>query len=258
MLYIPVEVNGHPIKAFVDSGAQATIMSPSAATRCGIMRLIDTRYAGIAKGVGTARILGRVHSAEIKIGDAIMPCAFTVMEGKDVDLLLGLDMLKRYQACIDLKRNVLVLGGRAEGGEVPFLPESDLPKEVIEGEVNEPVVPGPGGTEIGAKSGAVRPAGTAAQANASSSSSSRPGQANFPGQGQVLGSNPASGAQTPAQSAAAGPAAGQQPQPSQPTQQYPDATIAQLVALGFSRDEAVRALDAADGNVDVAASFLFN
>lgn len=245
MLYIPVEVNGTPIKAFVDSGAQATIMSPSAATRCGIMRLIDTRYSGIAKGVGTARILGRVHSAEIKIGDAVMPCAFTVMEGKDVDLLLGLDMLKRYQACIDLKAGVLRLG---ESNEVSFLPENAIPKESEEALQDEPVIPGPGGTEIGAKSGAVKPAGTSA-----GESSSQGAQSNFQGQGHTLGNNP-----TPATSSARPQQAPAQQQPQQAASTHPEEAINQLVSLGFDRDMAIRALDATDGNVELAAGFLFN
>merc|ERR1719471_2599749 len=125
MLYINCVVNGHKIKAFVDSGAQDTIMSQKAAERCNIMRLVDPRWAGIAKGVGTQKIIGRVHMAQIQIEKDYLTSSFSILEDQPMDMLLGLDMLKKHQCTLDLKKNVLIIG--TTGTETPFLSEGDLP-----------------------------------------------------------------------------------------------------------------------------------
>ncbi|CAG4962181.1 unnamed protein product [Parnassius apollo] len=126
MLYINCHVNGFPVKAFIDSGAQTTIMSAACAERCNIMRLVDTRWAGIAKGVGVQRIIGRIHMVQMRIEKDFLTTSFSVLEEQPMDMLLGLDMLKRHQCNIDLKRNVLHIG--TTGTETPFLPESELPE----------------------------------------------------------------------------------------------------------------------------------
>jgi len=246
MLYVDVKVNNHPIKAFVDSGAQSTIMSPSCAEACGIHHLIDERYSGMARGVGTARILGRVHNAKIQIGDAELDCAFTVMEGKDVDLLFGLDMLRRHQACIDLRAGML----RFPHTDVPFLGEGDIPNRWEKAAMDEPVVQGPDGTEIGAKTGTVRRAGSAAQA-AKELRAGRNGSATPVPATTAAAADADAGAASSAASAAAGASSGQS------RSAYSEKDISQLIALGFSRQEAIAALDATGGNVDYAAGLLF-
>jgi len=132
MLYVPIKVQDVDIQAFVDSGAQNTIMSQSCAERCGVMRLLDRRFAGQAVGVGTAKILGKVHLAQIKFGDSFLQCSFTVMEenlgDKNMEFLLGLDMLKRYQCQINLRENCLRLHTGDHFVDVPFLSEGELPE----------------------------------------------------------------------------------------------------------------------------------
>ncbi|GAB4845860.1 DNA damage-inducible protein 1, variant 2 [Ancistrocladus abbreviatus] len=132
MLYVDMEVNGVPVKAFVDSGAQSTIISKSFAERCGLSRLMDQRYRGIAHGVGQSEILGRIHVAPIKIGNLFYPCSFTVLDSPNMEFLFGLDMLRKHQCIIDLKDNVLRVGG----GEVsvPFLQEKDIPSSFMDEE----------------------------------------------------------------------------------------------------------------------------
>lgn len=140
MLYINAKINNHPLQAFVDSGAQMTIMSKNCAQKCGIFHLLDTRFQGLAVGVGTGKILGRIHIVQLQIGDYHFPCSVTIMDDaaiptagdadaakpKDMDLLLGLDMLKRFNCSIDLMDHKLKfrLGGNTL--ETPFLHEKDL------------------------------------------------------------------------------------------------------------------------------------
>lgn len=126
MLYINCRVNGVPVKAFVDSGAQTTIMSARCAERCNVMRLVDTRWAGIAKGVGVQRIIGRIHMVQIQIESTFLTTSFSVLEEQPMDMLLGLDMLKRHQCNIDLQTNVLHIG--TTNTTTPFLPENELPE----------------------------------------------------------------------------------------------------------------------------------
>ena len=61
MLYVNMVVNGVPVKTFVDSGAQSTIMTYDFTEKCHLTRLIDKRFAGMAVGVGSSRIIGRIH-----------------------------------------------------------------------------------------------------------------------------------------------------------------------------------------------------
>lgn len=130
MLYVPAEVNGYKMAAFVDSGAQMSVMSEDCAEKCGLSRLIDRKWAGMAHGVGTTKIVGRVHMTMVKISGQVLPMSISILAAKNMDFLIGLDQLKRHQMCIDLKANELRLDDK---NSAKFLAEHELPDHVKEG-----------------------------------------------------------------------------------------------------------------------------
>mmetsp|Transcript_17286 Transcript_17286/g.70180 ORF Transcript_17286/g.70180 Transcript_17286/m.70180 type:complete len:264 (-) Transcript_17286:704-1495(-) len=126
MLFVKAEVNGNQAIAFIDTGAQSTIISLDCARRLGIDRLIDKRFQGMAKGVGSAKILGRIHSTVLKIEDQFLQCTFTVLENMIYDIILGLDMLRKHSVVVDVGANRL----RIHNSSVSFLPEKDIPSSM--------------------------------------------------------------------------------------------------------------------------------
>lgn len=52
------------------------------------MRLVDKRFAGEARGVGSCKILGKVHVAQMKLGSTFFSVSLTVLENNDVRQLV--------------------------------------------------------------------------------------------------------------------------------------------------------------------------
>lgn len=121
MLHVPIEVNGRKGQAMVGSGANRTIVSAKFAAASGISDMVNTRCRGVARGTGTMKISGSIPGIEITVGHIVLATSVTVMaDDLSIDILLGLNTLGQYQACIDLKQDVLEFQGHV----VDFLDEA--------------------------------------------------------------------------------------------------------------------------------------
>lgn len=127
MLYIPIELHKTKLKAFIDSGAQSSLISKRCAEKCNILHFMDTNFSSIAIGLGIQKTLGRVHWIDIKVGTKKDFTSLTVIENSTIDFILGLDLLKYFKCCINLKENVLMVGEE----KIPFLDEKEIPKEPL-------------------------------------------------------------------------------------------------------------------------------
>lgn len=139
-------------------------------------------------------------------------------------------MLKAHQAIIDLEKNVL----RIQGREVKFLAEHELPDKA---RINE-------SAEIN-DAPPVASTSETTRRDSRRGSGSGPSARHFPGPGHTLGSqNPRSSQRSASRQ-------------SRSESGFSERDIATLVGLGVSREVAIQTLQAAGGNVDIAASLLF-
>lgn len=67
-----------------------------------------------------------IYDIQVQIENDFLASSLTILQDQPMDMLLGLDMLKRHQCCIDLKDNVLKIG--TTGNATKFLDESEIPE----------------------------------------------------------------------------------------------------------------------------------
>ncbi|KAE8303093.1 DDI1-like DNA-damage inducible protein [Giardia duodenalis] len=120
-LYIRVSINGTPVVCVIDTGAEFNSMGRKTARACGLEGHIDTRYAGRAIGVGSTRMLGRIHICLMQCGDIFLPMNFAVLDSV-CDTLIGMSALSMYRAMIDLSSFSMTLGGAS----IPLLTNQEI------------------------------------------------------------------------------------------------------------------------------------
>lgn len=151
-----------------------------------------------------------------------------------MDFLFGLDNLRRYRCCIDLARNCLRLEGSNGPEDVPFLSEHEL--EGVDSEFNNPSEDDSKPSGETSSSSSVPTGGSSSAMNNNTTTTSSSSSAMMDVE-TTSSSNSNSGGTVP---------------PSDRTEK-----IEQLVGLGFSRANAEMALNQAEWDVNLAATFLF-
>ena len=240
MLYCNMEVNGHKMKAFIDSGAQASIMGFDCAKQCNLVKDINEVFQGTAVGVGTQKIVGKVPRVHIKVGNANLECSLSVLEGQKMEFIFGLDMLKRHQCVIDLKKNVLKIG--TTGDEIPFLGEGDIPNQMHQEEKQQDA--------------------TMNTTDNNNNNNNNNNKVLVPDVAEVSGvhERPSRPATTEISGVVSPPLAGglRGERAGGTADAFPEVVVSNLMQLGFSRERVVQALEATGGNAETAASLLFS
>jgi predicted aspartyl protease len=97
-LFFPVQLEGRRLDAFVDTGAQSSVLSTRAALALGVTETALARdRAGVAQGAAAERLSAHVHRfSRLEVGGEIVrdpELVVTDVKLSDADLVLGIDFV---------------------------------------------------------------------------------------------------------------------------------------------------------------------
>jgi hypothetical protein len=102
-----VEVNSYLVEGLVDTGASISVMAAVVVRELGLMHLVSgSKTYKTASGVVT-QALSRIDEVPVKVGGVQCTMTFMVVDMDSYDVLLGLDLLIKIGAIVDVERGLI-------------------------------------------------------------------------------------------------------------------------------------------------------
>jgi len=106
-LHLSVEINSYLIEGFVDTGASMSIMTTAVVRELGLMHLVSGSETYKTASGAVTQALGRIEEVPIKAGGVQCNMTFMVVDTNNYDVLLGLDLLIKIGAIVDVEQGLI-------------------------------------------------------------------------------------------------------------------------------------------------------
>ncbi len=120
-LHLSVEINSCLIEGLVDTGASMSVLAAAAVRELGLMHLVSGSETYKTASGAVTQALGRIGEVPIKVGGVQCNMTFMVVDTDSYDVLLGLDLLIKIGAIVDVEQGLIQIR-RGPGADVEVLP----------------------------------------------------------------------------------------------------------------------------------------
>jgi predicted aspartyl protease len=106
-LHLFVEINSYLIEGLVDTGASMSVMAAVVVRELGLMHLVSGSETYKTASGAVTQALGRIKEVPIKVGGVQCNMTFMVVDTDSYDVLLGLDLLIKIGAIVDVEQGLI-------------------------------------------------------------------------------------------------------------------------------------------------------
>ncbi len=120
-LHLSVEVNSCLVEGLVDTGASMSVMAIAVVRELGLMHLVSGSETYKTALGAVTQALSQIEEVLIKVGGVQCTMTFMVVDTDSYDVLLGLDLLIKIGAIVDVEQGLIQVK-HGPGSDVEVLP----------------------------------------------------------------------------------------------------------------------------------------